>query len=398
MKFSSSAFILSLSVTLFAAPQVVNAQSISIGVGVNIGVPPPVLPVYTQPPCPRVGFLWTPGYWSYANADYFWVPGVWVAPPQPNVLWTPGYWAFNAGYYGWHAGYWGPHVGYYGGVNYGFGYVGTGFYGGEWAGGAYRYNTAFANVNATVIHNTYVNNTYVNNTTTVNHYSYNGPGGVTGQPTAQDRQYASEQHFDATPPQLTHQQTSMNNPAQFAGNNHGTPAVAAMNRVNGRRFDQQGRIANGVGNGSLSPGETKNLENRESNLNGTIRNDRAANDGALTSQEKQNINNRQNNLSNSIYDDKHNDATQHYGDNEVGQRRYDQQQRLSNGIASGQTTARGAANTEQREQNINQSIRNDRATNGGYLTHAQHANINRRLNGTSRQIYRQKHNAAHAPK
>ena len=56
-------------------------------------------------------------------------PGLWVAPPRVGFLWTPGYWGFGSGVYGWHAGYWGPHVGFYGGINYGFGYGGVGFCG-----------------------------------------------------------------------------------------------------------------------------------------------------------------------------------------------------------------------------------------------------------------------------
>ncbi len=50
--------------------------------------PPPPLPEYDQPPAPADNYLWTPGYWDYANtnAGYYWVPGAWVAPPY---LWRP---------------------------------------------------------------------------------------------------------------------------------------------------------------------------------------------------------------------------------------------------------------------------------------------------------------------
>ncbi len=107
---------------------------------------PPALPVYTQPPCPAEGYLWTPGYWGWRTEGYYWVPGVWVMPPRVGVFWTPGYWGFAGGLYGWHAGYWGPHVGFYGGINYGFGYGGVGFVGGRWGGGRFVYNTAVMNV------------------------------------------------------------------------------------------------------------------------------------------------------------------------------------------------------------------------------------------------------------
>ncbi len=91
-----------------------------------------------------------------------------------------------------------------------------------------------------------------------------------------------------------------------------------MDRVDGRRYNQQGRIAQGISSGQLTPAETKNLETREARLNGEIHNERAANGGTLTPGERQQVNRQQNNLSRSIYDDKHNAATEHYGNNEVG--------------------------------------------------------------------------------
>ena len=389
--------LLASSLCLFSGllPAVSPAQ---IAIGVSVHVAPPALPVYAQPPCPGDGYLWTPGYWGYASAGYYWVPGVWVHPPRVGVLWTPGYWGFGAGAYAWHAGYWGPHVGFYGGVNYGFGYAGVGFGGGVWAGSVFRYNTAVANVNTTVVHNTYVNRTVINNTVVNNRASFNGPGGITARPTAQEQAALHETRYQATGSQLAHVQTASQNRSQFASVNGGRPTTTAMNSVNGRRYNQQGRIANGVGSGQLSTGETKNLENRQANLNSTIKSDRQANGGTLTAQQRQQVNQRQNNLNQSVYNDKHNATTQQYGNNEVGTRRYDQQQRLAQGIASGQTTAAGAANTENHQQNINNHIAADRAANGGRLTGQQRRNINRRQNRASGQIYRQKHNAAHAPR
>ena len=70
--------------------------SLSIGVNVSTALPP--LPVYSQPPCPVDGYLWSPGYWAWDDDDgYYWVPGVWIMPPQPNYLWTPGYWGYTGG-------------------------------------------------------------------------------------------------------------------------------------------------------------------------------------------------------------------------------------------------------------------------------------------------------------
>ena len=197
---------------------------------VDVQVAPPPLPVYVQPPCPVVGWMWTPGYWGWAPAGYFWVPGTWVAPPRIGVLWTPGYWGFAGGAYAWHAGYWGPHVGFYGGVHYGFGYSGVGFAGGRWVGGAFAYNRSVTNVNVTVIHNTY-NETVVNNVN-VTRVSYNGgAGGIRAMPTAQERLADREQHFQPTAMQRQHVQMAQRNPGLMASANHGHPAIAATPRA-----------------------------------------------------------------------------------------------------------------------------------------------------------------------
>ena len=368
-------------------------------VGVSIRIGPPALPVYAQPPCPGDGYLWTPGYWAYGDVGYYWVPGVWVMPPRAGVLWTPGYWAFERGIYGWHSGYWGTHVGFYGGINYGFGYGGVGFFGGRWAGERFLYNTAVVNVNTTVVRNVYVDRAVINNTTVVNnHTSFNGPGGITRHPTNEEQSFGREQHFQPTSNQLSHEHASSQDHSQFASENHGRPGTAAMDSVDGRRYNQQGRIANGVSSGQLTPRETKNLEGREAGLNKEIHNDRSANGGTLTPQERRQVNGQQNNLSKSIYNDKHNAATDQYGNNQVGARRDLQQQRIANGLRSGQMSPSEAAKTENREQNINRNIAADRQANGGKLTPAERRNINGAQNGASRQIHEEKHNEDKAPR
>jgi len=202
------------------------------GVFISVGFAPPVLPVYVQPPCPMVGYMWTPGYWAYGDGGYYWVPGAWVPAPQPGFLWTPPYWGWSSGAYLFHAGYWGPHVGYYGGVNYGFGYMGMGFAGGEWRGGAFFYNTAVVHVGGG-FHNVYVNQTIVHNTTIINNnrVSYNGgAGGVRYQPTAQERQYSAERHVAPTAVQQQHIQSAARDPQQRFSANQGRPATVAAAR------------------------------------------------------------------------------------------------------------------------------------------------------------------------
>ena len=208
--------------------------------------PPPALPDYDQPECPGDGYIWAPGYWSYASAGYYWVPGEWVMAPYVGELWTPGYWGYDGGRYRWNHGYWGPHIGFYGGVDYGFGYVGIGYQGGYWGGGhfgydgngyeggywrnnAFYYNTAVSHVNVTVIRNVYnYRVTNINNSTRV---SYNGgSGGLNYRPTPAQTAARNERHVAPLPVQRTIAQTAMQNRAQFASANHGHPQTVAESR------------------------------------------------------------------------------------------------------------------------------------------------------------------------
>ena len=201
------------------------ASFAQVRVGVAITIAPPELPVYEQPICPGDGYLWTPGYWAYGDADYYWVPGTWVLAPEVGFLWTPGYWGWGDGGYVFYDGYWGPQVGFYGGINYGFGYFGHGFEGGRWDNGHFFYNRAVLNVNVNVIHNVY--NTRVNETV-VNRVSFNGGnGGINARATAQEEAAAHERHIPPVAAQTEHIQAARSNPELRASANHGKPPVAA---------------------------------------------------------------------------------------------------------------------------------------------------------------------------
>ena len=167
--------------------------------------------------------------------------------------------------------------------------------------------------------------------------------------------------------------------------------------VRQRKENQQDRIANGVKSGQLTAGETANLETKEAAINGETRADRAANGGKLTPAEKQQINEQQNQLSKQIYDDKHNGNTAQYGNNKVGQRRENQQDRIAQGIKSGQLTAGETAKLESQQKNINQQVAADRAANGGKLTRGEKQQVNKEQNAASKNIYNKKHNARTQP-
>jgi hypothetical protein len=116
----------------------------------------------------------------------------------------------------------------------------------------------------------------------------------------------AEQHFAATQNQIAHEHTASRDRTQLASVNNGRPGTLVIDSVNGRRFNQQQRIAQGIGNGQLSAGEAAKLEGREQNINRQVHAD-CANGGKLTPAERQQINKKQNVASREIYNDKHND-------------------------------------------------------------------------------------------
>ena len=416
-----------IAVPLFALPSA-EAQ-FHIGISLNIGVPPPALPVYVQPPIPGDGYIWTPGYWAYGDAGYFWVPGTWVLAPEPGYLWTPGYWGFEGGYYGWHEGYWGPHIGYYGGVNYGFGYGGIGFAGGEWRGNHFFYNSAVVNFNGgwhpdhdriyvdreVVVHNTIVN---------VNHVSYNGPGGIDRRPTPDEVRFTNERHVQPTSVQMQHQNFAAQDRSQLAAVNHGRPAtmaaanpaayhqvaqqhaaaqpISAADRSAGKSFNpnnreanQDQRISNGLRSGQMTSGEAARADQRQSNIDSQVHNERQANGGTLNPQERQQVNREQNNASRQIYNENHNANT--VRPNAVYNREANQQQRTAQGLRTGQMTSGEAARTNANQSRVDQQVHNQRTANGGALNNQQRQQVNRQQNQNSRQINNEKHNNAAKP-
>lgn len=307
------------------------------GVFISVNVGPPVLPVYVQPPLPAPGYIWTPGYWAYGDAGYYWVPGVWVQPPSAGVLWTPGYWGYVGAAYTWHPGYWGPHIGFYGGVNYGFGYGGIGFCGGEWHGGVFAYNSAVANFGSVHVTNVYVNRTIVEQNTivNVNHVSYNGGAGVSVRPSLMEMQAEHEQHFQPTSNQMQHANFAAQDRSQLASVNNGRPATMAASNINSyHQVAQQHAQSQPISPADRTAGSRYNPNTREAN----------------------------------------------------------QDQRIANGLRSGQMTSGEAARAERTQSNIDQQVHNDRVANGGALTNQERQQINQEQNAASRQIYNEKHN------
>ena len=80
--------------------------------------------------------------------------------------------------------------------------------------------------------------------------------------------------------------------------------------------------------------------------------------------------------------------------NEVDNRQVNQQDRIANGVKSGQLTAGEAQHLEKNQAAIQRQKRADMKANGGHLTKAEQNQLNREQNQQSRAIYRDKHNNA----
>ncbi len=77
---------------------------------------------------------------------------------------------------------------------------------------------------------------------------------------------------------------------------------------------------------------------------------------------------------------------------EINQRKENQQDRIAQGVKSGQLTAGETSHLERQEAGINHEEKAMRAQDDGHLTKADKSLINKQQNQESRRIYRDKHN------
>ncbi len=90
-----------------------------------------------------------------------------------------------------------------------------------------------------------------------------------------------------------------------AGAGQVDPGHPRVNQVNQRETNQQNRIANGVKNGQLKPGQTARLERGEQRLQNNEKKDMAKDNGHLTKQDRRHLNKEANHMSKRIAKDKH---------------------------------------------------------------------------------------------
>src|ERR1700690_2811619 len=150
-----------------------------------------------------------------------------------------------------------------------------------------------------------------------------------------EMQAGNERHFEPTPNQVQHQSFAAQDRAQLASVNQGHPATMASSNINAyHQVAQQHVQSQPISAADRSVGRNYNPNTREAN----------------------------------------------------------QDQRIANGLRSGQMTSGEAARADRTQANIDQQVHNDREANGGRLTGEERQQINGEQNAASRQIYDEKHN------
>ena len=223
-------------------------------------------------------------------------------------------------------------------MNYGYGYGGIGFVGGTWRGGAFAYNRAVANFGSTHVTNVYNNTTIVRQNTIINnnHISYNGgTNGINHQPTRQEAQFTHQHRMPPTANQDAHRTLASRDRGQLASVNHDRPSTMAA---------------------SSNAQYHQNVQQRERTQ-------------PITASDRE--------------------QGRHY---QPSGREANQDQRIANGLKTGQMTSGEATRADQHQSDIERQTSKDRAANDGRLTGQERQQVNREQNGASRQIYNEKHN------
>lgn len=271
---------------------------------------------------------------------YLWTPGYWAWGPA-GYYWVPGVWVrppqvgylWTPGYWGWGGGRYLFHEGYWGSHIGFYGGVNYGFgYGGSGYEGGYWNHGVFAyNRSVNNINVTNVHNVY-NRTVVVNNTTINRVSYNGGTGGVQAR--ASVQEQAAIREQ--HVAATGEQQTHFQAARADRSQLAS---VNGGRPQMAA---------ARTPNDYRTVAQQHASSQPITERDRAAN----------------------------------------------QQQRVANGVRSGQMTPRETSNVEGREASINRQANADRAANGGRLTPQEHAQVNQRQDNVSRSIANDKHNGA----
>ena len=58
-----------------------------IGIGIQIGAPPPPRVLRVRPRAPGPDYMWVDGYWYPVDGRYRWHSGYWTRPPYVGARW-----------------------------------------------------------------------------------------------------------------------------------------------------------------------------------------------------------------------------------------------------------------------------------------------------------------------
>ena len=162
-----------------------------------------------------------------------------------------------------------------------------------------------------------------------------------------------------------------------------------------RDANQQQRIEEGLQSGELNTKEAGRLERQEQAIDKQEAHAMKSG-GTLTPQEQARINREQNQVSHDIYRQKHdaqtgnpNSASSQRLQADV-QRNANQQQRIANGVKSGELSNREAGRLEAGQARINRTEAN--AAANGHVGAGEQAHIQGRENHQSKRVYIKKHN------
>ena len=162
-----------------------------------------------------------------------------------------------------------------------------------------------------------------------------------------------------------------------------------------RDANQQERIEQGLQSGQLNTREAGQLEREQQHLDREQARDLKSG-GALSPQEKAQLQHDQNQVSRDIYRDKHNGVTGNPNSASSKrlqadvQRNANQQQRIANGVSSGQLTNKEAGHLEGGQARVNRAEAN--AAANGHVGAAEQARVGAKENRQSGRVYDKKHN------
>jgi hypothetical protein len=98
--------------------------------------------------------------------------------------------------------------------------------------------------------------------------------------------------------------SAQNSNTSGAGAGQVDPGHPRVNQINQRETNQQNRIANGIKNDKLTPGQASRLEKGEQRLQNNEKKDMAKDNGHLTKQDQRQLNREANHMSARIAKDK----------------------------------------------------------------------------------------------